>query len=155
MRKFAGLLMAVYGCACLAGDLPDPTLTQGAINPDLTAEKLCAKGFTTKDYRATSEATKRAVCRAYGLDDHCYGADKAEIDHLASLELGGADVQANLWPQSYTGTWNAHIKDRYENFLHKRVCAGKITLDQAQHEIMTDWIAGYESHPELPLPEQK
>jgi hypothetical protein len=29
------------------------------------------------------------------------------IDHLISLELGGANTVDNLWPQPYDGEWNA------------------------------------------------
>jgi hypothetical protein len=65
------------------------------------------------------------------------------VDHLISLELGGADVAENLWPQSYdTVTWNAHTKDKLEDRLHALVCAGRLPLEQAQRDIATDWIAG-------------
>ena len=35
------------------------------------------------------------------------------------------------------------MKDQLENFLHAHVCSGDISLDQAQQEIATDWIASY------------
>ena len=141
-----GLVIQSY-----AADLPDPTLTPGAIDPQLTKDVLCAKGFTTKNYRMTTNATKIAVYHAYGLDGpnagYCDGPQGCEIDHLISLELGGADVKENLWPQQYDSQpWNAHLKDRLENTLHRAVCAGLIPLDQAQTEIRTDWIAAYKRY---------
>jgi hypothetical protein len=69
------------------------------------------------------------------------------VDHLISLELVGADVAANLWPQSYdTQPWNAHLKDKLEDWLHALVCAGRLPLEQAQREIAVDWIAAYEKY---------
>ena len=146
--------LALIGFPCLAADLPDPTLTPGAVNPDLTAEKLCAPGFTTKDYRGTTQATKNAVYREYGMSGprqgYCATTSGCEIDHLISIEIGGADVKENLWPQSYdTQPWNAHVKDKLENKLHALVCAGTITLDEAQTAIRTDWIAAYHRYVEV------
>ncbi len=121
--------------------LPDRNITPGVPRPDATAQQLCAKGFTTKPYRKTTEAMKK---RAYAL----YGAVKkpkgcCEVDHLISLELGGEDQQANLWPQPYEPRPGAHEKDLVENYLHGQVCAGKITLPDAQKEISEDWYEVY------------
>ena len=49
----------------------------------------------------------------------------------------------NLWPQAYAGQWGAKVKDKLENKLHVLVCAGTITLDDAQKGIATDWISLY------------
>jgi hypothetical protein len=49
---------------------------------------------------------------------------------------------ANLWPQSYGAMpWNAHVKDALKARLHALVCAGTITLPDAQRAIATNWIA--------------
>ena len=56
------------------------------------------------------------------------------------------EVQS-VWPQPYDGEWNAHDKDRLENTLRKMVCTDKtITLEEAQHDISTDWIAAYKKY---------
>jgi hypothetical protein len=58
-----------------------------------------------------------------------------------------ADVVANLWPQSFdTQPWNARMKDALENRLHALVCAGRLSLEQAQREIAADWIGAYGRH---------
>lgn len=144
MRKY--LILALLPLASLAQDLPDPKLTPGAINPELTAEKLCAKGFTTKDFRHTSEALKLQVYAEYGVkprEGYCSGPEGCEIDHLISLEIGGADVKENLWPQHYSEPLGAHEKDHLENTLHRLVCAGTITLDEAQTAIRTNWVDAF------------
>jgi len=135
----------VFALPALAGDLlirPDPKLTPGAI---LTtdAAKVCQPGYS-KTVRHTSGKLKAMVYREYGL-----GRTRRhfEIDHLISLELGGADVAENLLPESYDTTpWNAHVKDRLEDRLHALVCAGKLPIEQAQREIAKDWIATFEKY---------
>lgn len=137
----AGTLFFVTGAG--AADLPTPGLTPGKV---LTtdAHKVCRPGYA-KTVRHTSSAVKAERYRAYGIRHHTAG--QYEIDHLVSLELGGADDGANLWPQSYlTKPWNAHVKDKLENWLHREVCAGRLSLSIAQHEIATDWIGSYRQH---------
>lgn len=126
----------------LAGDVPDRDLTPGVIRSDVN--DVCAVKWGL-DARHVTPAMKRQVFESYGIKckplwpnakQRCAAY---EIDHFVSRELGGADDVRNLWPQSFTGRWNARMKDRLENRLHKEVCAGAITLQQAQDEIIADW----------------
>jgi hypothetical protein len=129
-----------------AGDLPDAAKTPGAIDPTLTEARLCAKGFSTRTVRNVPSEEKKSVYASYGL---AIGKKPCpcEVDHLISLEIGGSNEQRNLWPQSYvTMPWNAHVKDRLENKLHALVCSKTIALEEAQHEIATDWIAAYHKY---------
>jgi hypothetical protein len=138
----AALLLAFPAIAGEPPIRPDPKLTPGAV---LTtdAATVCTKGYA-KTVRHTPGKLKAEIYREYGIDKT---AGHFEIDHLISLELGGADVAANLWPQSYdTQPWNAHVKDKVEDRLHALVCAGELSLEQAQREIATDWIAAYEKY---------
>jgi hypothetical protein len=73
----------------------------------------------------------------------CAGPHGCEVDHLISLDLGGANAIENLWPQPFDGKWNAHVKDRLELRLHKEICDGKITMNQAQEGIRSNWIKAY------------
>jgi hypothetical protein len=142
MIRLAAILVFVTGSA-FAADLPTPSLTPGKV---LTtdAATVCKPGYS-QSVRHTSAAVKRGRYAAYGISHHRPG--QFEIDHLVSLELGGADDPANLWPQSYlTSPWNAHVKDRLENYLHREVCAGRLPLATAQREIAQDWVAAYRQH---------
>lgn len=125
--------------------LPDPMLTPG-VTTALTVEEICSRKWG-KDARKVSSAMKRQVFASYGLsgnlDRSCKGKRHFEVDHLISRELGGADDVSNLWPQCYSGRWNATLKDRLENRLHKEVCAGNIALEDAQDEIRNDWRVHY------------
>lgn len=126
------------GCHVSADGGPDTACTPGVTDSRVTQaniqQTICVPGYT-KTVRATTQATKDAVLAAYGLQRPW----KGEIDHLISLELGGADVQANLWPEAGA---IPNPKDHEENVLHAEVCAGTITLAQAQDTIR-HWQAGW------------
>lgn len=116
------------------GLLPDPACTPGAI---ATTDLPVVCRTSTRGRRHVSRDVRRHVFVAYGLSpDQPQGA--YEIDHLIPLELGGSNTLANLWPQPAPAF---HDKDRAEDTLHNRVCSGKMTLDEAQRMMATDWTA--------------
>jgi hypothetical protein len=129
--------------------LPDPTLTPGDAL-DVTVQDICTPGYTKK-IRDVPESVNREVYAEYGITSH--KPREYEIDHLKSLEIGGSNAKKNLWPQAYnTQPYNAHVKDRLENKLHKMVCDGVIDLKTAQREIATDWIAAYRKNVGTDIP---
>jgi hypothetical protein len=126
-----------------AADLPTPSLTPGAVLTTDTAT-ICARGYA-RTVRHTPAWVKAKAYAEYGIRHH--QPDDYEVDHLVSLELGGADELKNLWPQSYkTVPWNARVKDRLENYLRREVCAGRLPLATAQAEIARDWIGAYRKY---------
>ena len=125
-----------------AAYLPDPKLSPGD-TLDVTANDICVSGYSSK-VRNVPQSEKNQIYAEYGITSHAPGA--YEIDHIISLELGGSNSAKNLFPQSYTGDWNAHIKDKLENKLHSLVCDGTVDLKTAQKEISTDWIAAYKKY---------
>jgi hypothetical protein len=129
------------GVVAVASNLPDPTLTPGAV---LTtdAAKICTAGFA-RSVRHTAYALKRAIYAEYHVVPQ---SGRYEIDHLIPIALGGADVAANLWPHLHDTPSRAGDKDRLENFLHREVCAGRLPLHLAQTEIATDWRAAYRKY---------
>jgi hypothetical protein len=122
--------------------MPDAELTPGIIHEDDT-ETICKSGYSLT-VRHVTAAMRKEVFSRYGITDPKPG--EYEIDHLISLELGGANDIRNLWPQRYQGEWNAHMKDRLENKLHKMVCEGDLPLDEAQMVLANDWVEGYEKY---------
>lgn len=147
MRAYiiATALLLASACDGNAANLPNPELTPGVSRPDITQATVC-KTKWGRDARHVTAAMKAHVFQEYGLSGNSDAFCKpkgCEIDHLISRELGGADDVRNLWPQSYSGPWNAHDKDRVENRLHKEVCAGTLSLQDARALIAKDWTAAY------------
>ena len=129
-----------------AADLPDSNLTPGEART-VSKTEVCRSG-SSRDTRHVTAAMKKQVFQRYGIPGGNHvgewgGPHGCEVDHLISLELGGANSLNNLWPEPFDGKWNAHVKDRLELELHREICDGRITKDQAQGEIKTNWIEAY------------
>jgi hypothetical protein len=138
-----GVQTRTSGCVA-RGALPDPDCTPGAIFPDATTAQICQSGYA-RSVRNVPDSEKQQVYAEYGIASHFPG--QYEIDHLVSLELGGSNEIANLWPEAANPTPGFHQKDQLENYLHDQVCSGAMALRQAQLEIATDWLAAYERMP--------
>ena len=122
-------------------DVPNPVLTPGVALP-VSASQVCVSGYASR-VRDVPESEQADVYARYGVAHVPYAH---EVDHLVSLELGGSNAIANLWPEPYAGRWGAHTKDILENRLHDLVCAGALTLLYAQHIEATNWVAAYKRY---------
>lgn len=130
---------------CVAHDgLPDSACTPGAIFANATADQICKSGYASS-VRNVPSSEKTQDYREYGITSHYSG--QYEVDHLISLELGGSNDIANLWPEAASPTPGFHQKDQVENYLHAQVCSGAISLQEAQEEIATNWLAVYQRMP--------
>ena len=116
--------------------LANPAVTQSNIH-----QTICVAGWT-KTIRPPASYTSRlklAQMKALGLRGK---PGDYEEDHLISLELGGHPTDPrNLWPEPYAPKPGAREKDQVEDFLHRQVCAGAISLAMAQREIAATWAA--------------
>ena len=146
MIRFA-MVLALLPVGTFAQDMPDPAITPGATNPAVTqdniSETICVSGWTAT---IRPEASFTTSLKKQQMEEQNLPGEPSnyEEDHLISLEIGGNPTdEQNLWPEPWTGTWNAHVKDKLENRLHKLVCAGTITLDEAQKAIASDWKTAY------------
>lgn len=130
---------------CVAHDaLPDSACTPGAIFSSATKEQICVPGYS-KNVRNVPESEKDQAYAEYGIKSHRTG--QYEVDHLISLELGGSNDIANLWPEAANPRPGFHEKDKVENYLHDQVCSGAMPLQQAQEKIATDWLSVYQQMP--------
>lgn len=120
------------GCH-VRGLLPDPACTPGAIFSGATVSQICTPGYS-RSVRNVPDSLKQSIYAEYGIESHAPGS--YEVDHLVSLELGGSNGAANLWPEVSPGY---HEKDGIENRLHDAVCAATVSLTSAQREIARDW----------------
>lgn len=128
--------------------LPNPVLTPGAINPAITQaninQTICVSGWTTKVRPPASYTNKlkKQQMAQYGYGN--INPHLLEEDHRVPLEVGGNPTDPhNLWPQLWKGQFGAHAKDRLENLIHRRVCAGRMTLREGQAVFLGDWTIAY------------
>jgi hypothetical protein len=128
---------------CRDGPNPDPRCSPGAYSSGLTKAVLCSPSFRTGSIRNVPVSEKHADEIEYGMAARPYGRT-IEIDHIISLELGGSNNIANLFPEPGSGPANYHVKDRLENRLHALVCAGSMTLRAAQVGIASHWQLLYQ-----------
>jgi hypothetical protein len=113
----------------------DLARTPGVLNPDVTqaniASTICKHGWTRTIRPSTdyTNALKLKQMREYGVTG---ATSQYQEDHLISLELGGHPTDArNLWPEPYP---RAAEVDSIENELNSKVCAGDMSLDEAQRK---------------------
>jgi hypothetical protein len=128
---------------CTLGPDPDRRCSPGAYYTKLDRAVICSPTFRTSAIRNVPESEKFSVEREYGLQPGHYGS-ALEIDHIVSLELGGSNDIANLYPEKLYAHPGYRIKDKLENRLHALVCAGSIDLRTAQREIAANWQGLYE-----------
>src|SRR5258706_12759500 len=147
MKLILVAIFAVFTLQAMANPLPDTNLTPGEVNPVLTMDVICAKGFTTKAYRHVTSAMKRQAYALYNMQPFkgTCAPKGCEVDHLVALTIGGENSIKNLWPEPFGGPWNAHMKDRLETRLHTLVGDGKMALKDPHHEISTDCVTAYKN----------
>lgn len=133
---------------------PDPLLTPGALNPDVTqatiGSTICVPGWTAtiRPPPSITAPLKVRQIAAYGYTDT--NPSSYELDHLVPLELGGAPGDPlNLWPEPHAAVLvdgtdvGASVKDTFENWSKRAVCAGTETLAVAQDGIRRDWVSAW------------
>ncbi len=139
-----GVQTKTSGCM-VRGPLQDPDCTPGAIISTATTDMICQPGYA-RSVRNVPTSEKDQVFAEYSIASHSPG--EYEVDHLVSLELGGSNDIANLWPEAASPKPGFHEKDKVENYLHSQVCSGAISLQQAQIKIATNWLTVYNQMPQ-------
>lgn len=132
--------------------LPDPKLTPGALNPNVNQDNInstvCVPGWSSSIRPPVSYTDQLKVTQIaqYGYTD-TNPADYEE-DHFIPLSSGGNPTDPkNLWPQPRnTQPYNAAVKDNLEYTLYKMICAGQISLADAQNAFVTDWVQAYRTY---------
>ena len=128
------------GCR-VHGPLPDRGCSPGAIFVGVSLATICTPGYSSR-VRNVGGAERASIFREYGLPVRSYGR-AYEVDHIVSLELGGSNDAANLYPEAAAPAPGYHVKDRLENRLHRLVCAGQLPLGTVQREMASNWVALY------------
>jgi len=156
MNPIAWLLASHLAVA--APVIPDAQ-SPGAVDPMVTQENIhetiCAPGWSkeVRPSRNWSSPIKQRLLRQQHPD-----ADSRafELDHRVPIEDGGCpNCVTNLWLQPWRDPHHhvcqfdvlpdAACKDRLENYVHRQICSGKMTLDQGRAVFLGDWTKAYQS----------
>ena len=154
MKKLSLFAIVLFAATAQASDLPDPNLTPGATDSEVTQanikESICKETHFTwteghMPPRSFLDNLEKEQLKQYGYQD--VSPQHYQMDHLIPLALGGnpTDIK-NIWPQVLVTKWSARRKDYLEEYLHSKVCKGAITLKDAQDQIRTDWIEAYKKY---------
>jgi Putative zinc-finger len=131
--------------ARLNGDLrllPDPGFTPGATRAVALADLCSTDDEVVRD---VPSSLQKKIFQEYGIRG--VPAAEFEVDYLITPGLGGSDDVRNLWPEPHSNTvWNSYVKDQLEDHLHRMVCERKISLNEAQKEIASNWIEAYKKY---------
>jgi hypothetical protein len=128
---------------CTLGVLPDRRCSPGAYSSVLTQAVVCAPTFDTHSVRTVPSSEKHAVEAEYGMPVLSYGKT-LEIDHIVSLELGGSNNIANLFPERRDVPPGYKVKDALEDRLHALVCTKHaFTLVAVRVAIAQNWEVLY------------
>jgi hypothetical protein len=121
---------------------PNLKLTPGAVGvTDLSAVCHAGKRISNQFMPLNpmiSPVNRQAVFAEYGIaaaNIRHYG-----LDFLVPLQLGGANVRANIWPASTSHGVGFHEKEVLNIRIHELVCQGAMPLAVAQKQIITDWV---------------
>jgi hypothetical protein len=119
--------------------LPKRTLTPGAVT-SADANTICNLPARLP-VPTVPPAVQAAVYRAYG---HTTPATQKKfiLDLLVPPSLGGAAVEANIWPAAIRGT-GFFQKNQLDHLLKDMVCRRLVTLKHAQKALETDWYAAW------------
>jgi hypothetical protein len=117
----------------------------------MTTDMAVVCQHSTRERRRVSSAVHRQAFTEYGIS-YPQPHGSYEVDHLIPLELGGDNVIANLWPEAAEPVPGFHEKDKVENYLHRQVCSGALSLADAQRQIATDWITVWKQIEGKPAP---
>lgn len=135
LRWFIALLSPALILAPAAAQDHDraqvPGKLDGRVTQSTIHNTICERGYSAKvrPPRKVTDAIKRRLANGLPGSPRDY-----ELDHLIPIGLGGHPRSLkNIWLQAWP---EAASKDQDELRLHRAVCAGRMTLEQAQHDML-------------------
>lgn len=137
------LLMAIIAlfCSVVFADIPPAAIR--------TQDKsvICDPNIKTGSLRDVTEADKNAIYKRDGIKANhqgiCNGPRGCEVDHRIPLWNGGSNDYSNLIVKPFFGKCNMTQKDNFEKRIHKVICDGKLSVQDAQELLYNHWQDGY------------
>lgn len=116
----------------------------GVVDSSCTVKDICPHLNKKTRVRPPTSYTNKLKAQQLKKHPEIDCTKGCEEDHVISIEICGSTIDpGNLAPEPYYAPMGAHEKDRVENYLHKQVCSGTMTLQEAQHEIVFHWMDIY------------
>lgn len=145
--RLSVILLAAIGCARLltAAELAVPPVNvPGSVDSVVTSATLnstvCVANYSAS-VRPPEEWTRRLKHHLIDLYKLPGTTADYELDHRVEIAVGGSPRNIhNLWMQPIG---EARMKDRLENFEHRQLCAGRISLQDAQAVFLGDFWKTY------------
>lgn len=131
----------IRGCVLGEGGKADRRCDPGVTNPDVTQDTIgrtiCRPGWAEIVRPPTSYTSPRRNTEMLLYYPPGWPTTKVRYDHLIPIDLGGHLTNlGNLWPQP---VGPANDKNIEGNRLRDRVCAGTLSLAEAQRTILAHW----------------
>jgi len=123
---------------CVLGSRPDRRCSPGAYYAGLTTALLCSPSLHTIGIQDVPESETHAVEAEYGLAPR-HGRS-LEIDHIISVDLGGSNDIANLFPEKAPGDY---VKDELVERVLELVFDVAANCLVAQVGVAGNWQALY------------
>ena len=121
--------------------LPNNYKTPGATVKASNAQ-ICSADFASKAKPIAGWQQNEALER-YGVRPEGFSGD---LDHLIPVSLGGSNDPDNLWPFHAQGEFTLDAKNALAAKLRDMVCAGKVSLKEAQDAFKKDWTKAYKQY---------
>lgn len=118
--------------------LPNSTLTPGDVT---TTDANVACSLPEHGGNGIPSAEQTTVFDEYGYTTTSQQR-KYIVDYLVPLDLGGAAVEANIWPAALRGT-GFFEKVQTDHILRDLVCRRLVSLTQAQHALEANWYSAW------------
>jgi hypothetical protein len=143
-----GRTLFVLGClsaatlaapARVSAQLPDSRKSPGDTATS-KREQVCASDFAASIKPVPGWASNRALA-GYGIRPETFSS---ELDHVVPLVLGGSNSPDNLYPFHPNGAFTLVAKQTLAAKLRDLVCAGNMSLKEAQNAFRKDWTKEYQ-----------
>lgn len=136
-----GLLLVVAASAC------DRSVYNAHVSQATIAQTICQPGYTRAVRPPTNftNSVKQALLKRAGYpESEVY---KYKLDYVVPVALGGHPRKLeNFELIRREGPNSTKRKNGIEEKLQCLVCAGELSLADAQREAMTDWQAAYQRY---------
>ncbi len=134
--SFIAIALAIPAMA--SAQVPDSFKTPGDA-ARVKTDQLCAPGFAAS-LKPVAKWQREQALERYGIRPERFDGT---LDHLIPVSLGGSNDPDNLWPFHPLGVFTLEAKAALADKLKQAVCAGTMSLKDAQTAFRKDWTKTY------------